>query len=224
MAERRPIFDHDFFVVAQDDRARIARKRAAVHGNLQSLAARRVNAAGLGAAQILTPDVEKLAQSEAALGGRFDVDDTVVRMGVQPVQAVRSARYADAGGHFNHATAIEQLQMLVDVQYRAFAALATDAVDRRAAEHILGARWTHNACGRSRSTDQHDTRQDGGRSLHGGPQHSCGLWKAWITQQRTVSKFHFLWKGCEVLEKALARVFELCYHAHTSSNDEVRSA
>src|SRR5579883_351876 len=136
--ERRPILDDDRLAVTQNDAARIAAvPRLAVDPNRETVPPRRLQARGGRPAQVRPPNVEELAQVERPLDRRFDVNDPARVVRVNPIEARRALRHADARRNRNARPAIVQLQVEVNVLDRTLLAIAANPIDRKRAEETL---------------------------------------------------------------------------------------
>src|SRR5690348_11982574 len=104
---RRAVLDDDLFAVAQRDAARILGPELAVYGDAQRTPVRCAQLGGLRAAQFHVPNVEELSQRERTRDRCLDVNDPVIAVRVDPVEAARAFRNADLSGHADRTAAVE---------------------------------------------------------------------------------------------------------------------
>jgi len=82
------------------------------------------------AVEALPPHREEIAEGEGSILGRFDVDDPIWRVRMQPVDTPRPLRDADELRDRHLLVVIEDHEVLMDVNALSFLRVAGDAVDR----------------------------------------------------------------------------------------------
>jgi hypothetical protein len=82
----------------------------------------------------LAPDRKEIAEREGPVHWRLDVNESVRRVGVQPINASRGLRNPDVCWNVDQLAAVVDHEMLMDVDPLTFAGIACDSVDGAARE------------------------------------------------------------------------------------------
>jgi branched-chain amino acid transport system ATP-binding protein len=128
LRERRAGLDHDVGVLREFDLARIAAIQRTVDVEAQARPAARAQRTGAFSRERLAPDGKEFAERKRADRRRLDVNQPVGRMRVQPVEAPSGQRPPDVARNRDGLAAVEQRQVLMDVERDPLGSVAVDAV------------------------------------------------------------------------------------------------
>jgi len=140
-------FDDDVRVRRQLDLGGIAGERLAVDPDLERRALGRLCRRRFTLREWLAPDLEEITERERAVGRRLDVDDSVGRVRVQPIDAGATLGLSDVARNGHLLAVIEDDQVLMDVDALPLLPIAGNAADGR------GGRRSKLGRGRAREGD-----------------------------------------------------------------------
>src|SRR5690349_12054083 len=129
LLERRPDLNDDIGVRREWDLRRVTVVDRAVHPDASRFTFLRLRRRDLRARDRLPPHREEITERERAVHRRFDVNDSVRRMRVQPINATRADRNPDVLRDELLDAVVVNREMLVDVNALALLRVARDAID-----------------------------------------------------------------------------------------------